>query len=271
MLTYDEIINVEFPKSTFGGYKSDSVDDYIDAVAETVKALLEQIKNLSDKVNDLSSENQSYKDTESSIHAALMIAQETSQKLITESTEKADKILKDAEEKAGDIVSDAENKAQEIIHTSSADSSELLKKSKEKASEILKEALVKANSITTKAKENCAAEEARYEELKKKVSDFRTSMLLLYKSHVELLNEMRPNDDRVASTDCQEKNVQTQIETVVESDDNEADFDETEVVNEFSCEAPSTEDEIEEVDLNKISFSDFSDASDDKEIEDYNF
>ncbi len=262
MLTYDEIVNVEFPKSAFGGYKADSVDDYIDEVANTVKTLLEQIKGLNDKVNELNNDIQGYKDTENSLHAALVIAQETGQKLVKESTEKSEQLIKDAEDKAAAIVSDAEIKAQDMIRTASEESSELMKKTKEKASEILKEALIKANSITSKAKENCANEEARYEDLKKKVSDFRTSMLLLYRSHVELLNEMRPTEDVTSKPEDDKVEVEEAI-TLQEADVSEPSTVEVEeVVIEEVQEDISSSDEIEEVDLTKINFSDFSDSSD---------
>lgn len=257
MLTYDEIVNIEFPKSTFGGYKTESVDEYIDNVSDTVKSLLEQIKSANDKVAQLEKEISEYKSTESSLRAALVFAQETGQKLINEATEKSEEIIAQANQHSEEVISTSEKQANDTISAASKESSELLKISKEKASEILREALIKANSITQKAKENCAAEEAYFEQLKKKVNDFRTSMLLLYKSHVELLNEMRPKDSEDADS--------------FESQKIKDDFDSTEdsdiVENTIAAEVDTDSDDFEdvgvdEVDLEKIKFDDFSDDTD---------
>lgn len=341
MLTYDQIVNIEFPKVTFGGYKSDNVEDYIEDVASTVKALLEQIKSLNDKIESLNNEISEYKKTESSLHAALVIAQETGQKLVQDASQKADELIKEAEDKAATITNQAQDNAERTVIDANTNSAELMKKTKERASEILREALSKANSITQKAKENCINEEAKYEDLKRKVKDFRSTMLILYRNHVELLNEMRPEpevsdvaENKKTSTHTedlhtvQEPEISEEIEQesavsqeVVEADDLVCEPDDTveindsddteeamediideavedlseeiddekpfesnddveeqnsgfqiEVINDFNI--PNEDenfDDIEEIDLSKISFSDFSDSDESNTQLDFEF
>ena len=195
MITYEQISNIEFSKSAFGGYKADDVDDFIEEVANAVKELNLQIEEQNKKIADLEKQLAEYKETESSLHTALVIAQETGNRLVKESAEKSEAVLADAENKARDILLEAKQKADTMTNQVSSESSELMKKTKERASEILREALTKASSITQKAKENCISQEKKYEELKQKVSDFRSSMLLMYRSHVELINNMKPEED----------------------------------------------------------------------------
>lgn len=195
MITYDEINNMDFQKSAFGGYKADDVDDFVEEAASTIKELTDRIAELNVKITELEKSLAEYKQTEASLHTALVIAQETSSRLIKESTDKAESVLKEAQEKAKIILDSATAEAKAVSDKAGGESSELMKKTKERASEILREALVKASGITKKAKEKSTAEEEKYIELKEKVREFRSNMLNIYKSHVELINEMKPGSD----------------------------------------------------------------------------
>lgn len=113
MLTLNEIRNVNFRKSNFGGYRAEDVEAFIDEVQLSYDTLLKENAELVKKLEVLASKLEEYQNEEDSIRNALMNAQKVGDASLRDAKHKAEIILKDATIKAEKIVSNAQS---EIHH-----------------------------------------------------------------------------------------------------------------------------------------------------------
>lgn len=108
MLTLNEIRNVNFRKSNFGGYRAEDVEAFIDEVQLSYDTLLKENAELVKKLEVLASKLEEYQNEEDSIRNALMNAQKVGDASLRDAKHKAEIILKDATIKAEKIVSNAQ-------------------------------------------------------------------------------------------------------------------------------------------------------------------
>ncbi len=108
MLTLNEIRNVNFRKSNFGGYRAEDVEAFIDEVQLSYDALLRENAELVKKLEVLASRLSEYQQEEDSIRNALMNAQKVGDASLRDAKHKAEIILKDATIKAERIVANAQ-------------------------------------------------------------------------------------------------------------------------------------------------------------------
>ncbi len=118
MLTLNEIRNVNFRKSNFGGYRAEDVEAFIDEVQLSYDALLRENAELVKKLEVLAARLAEYQQEEDSIRNALMNAQKVGDASLRDAKHKAEIILKDATIKAERIVANAQaeiHREREII------------------------------------------------------------------------------------------------------------------------------------------------------------
>ena len=118
MLTLNEIRNVNFRKSNFGGYRAEDVEAFIDEVQLSYDSLLKENAELLKRLESLTSKLEEYQREEDSIRNALMNAQKVGDASLRDAKHKAEIILKDATIKAEKIVSNAQmeiHREREII------------------------------------------------------------------------------------------------------------------------------------------------------------
>ncbi len=108
MLTLNEIRNVNFRKSNFGGYRAEDVEAFIDEVQLSYDALLRENAELVKKLEVLAARLSEYQQEEDSIRNALMNAQKVGDASLRDAKHKAEIILKDATIKAERIVANAQ-------------------------------------------------------------------------------------------------------------------------------------------------------------------
>lgn len=108
MLTLNEIRNVNFRKSNFGGYRAEDVEAFIDEVQLSYDALLRENAELVKKLEVLAARLAEYQQEEDSIRNALMNAQKVGDASLRDAKHKAEIILKDATIKAERIVANAQ-------------------------------------------------------------------------------------------------------------------------------------------------------------------
>ncbi len=108
MLTLNEIRNVNFRKSNFGGYRAEDVEAFIDEVQLSYDALLRENAELVKKLEVLAARISEYQQEEDSIRNALMNAQKVGDASLRDAKHKAEIILKDATIKAERIVANAQ-------------------------------------------------------------------------------------------------------------------------------------------------------------------
>lgn len=109
MLTKEQVRDVSFRKASFGGYKPEDVDVFIDEVYDTYKEKDEQIAKQNKKIVELQKKIEEYKGEESCIRSALTSAQKIADSTVREAKHKAEVILRDANIKAEKVVNIAED------------------------------------------------------------------------------------------------------------------------------------------------------------------
>lgn len=146
MLTLNEIRNVNFRKSNFGGYRAEDVEAFIDEVQLSYDSLLKENAELLKRLESLTAKLEEYQQEEDSIRNALMNAQKVGDASLRDSKHKAEIILKDATIKAEKIVSNAQieiHRERDVIEKMQRDIADF----KAKLLKVYKEHLTIINSI----------------------------------------------------------------------------------------------------------------------------
>lgn len=102
LLTVEDIQQVQFSKS-FGGYRTDEVDEFLDRCAETVDALTSTHAADEQKMQVLAESIVDYREQEDSIRTALLDARRMSDTILEEARQKAEQILAEAGEEAAHV------------------------------------------------------------------------------------------------------------------------------------------------------------------------
>lgn len=178
MLTVKQINEVSFGKAGFSGYKPEDVDNFIDEVAASFQQLeaerdeaLKQAKDLAGKNSELAAKNaeiqeklailaqkiESYREEEDGIKDALVSAQKLARDSVQDAKDKAELILQDAKDNARRMMDDAKIEATKAAR-------EYMAQADEKKEEL--------------------------EEIKRQVTAFRSSLLEMYKKHLEDINHI---------------------------------------------------------------------------------
>jgi len=106
MLTPLEIQNKLFKKS-LNGYNQREVEEFNAMVVTSMEELININIDVTNRVKQLESELTRYKEMESTIKEALVLAQKTSEDLIQSANEKSKYVVERAEDDAKKIISDA--------------------------------------------------------------------------------------------------------------------------------------------------------------------
>lgn len=195
MLTVKQINEVSFGKAGFSGYKPEDVDNFIDEVAASFQQLETERNNAVKHAQELTAQNselaaknaeiqeklailaqkvEAYRADEDGIKDVLISAQRLAKESIQEAKNKAEVILQDAKDNAQKIAEDAKAEA-------AAASKEYMAQTEEKKEEL--------------------------EEMKRQVSAFRSSLLEMYKKHLEDINHI-PNFRQKEKEETQEEPAQ---------------------------------------------------------------
>ena len=184
MLTLEEIENISFRKAGIGGYKPDDVDNFVDSVIVKVKELELANKELETRIGQLNSKVLKYEENAHSVQDAIITAEATAKKIVSEAQEKADTILKEAQDKADLTVSDADAQAEKTLLESST-----------KAETVLNNVLSKsAHSVD----ENNRIIEEQKQQIKKiqdEVTQFKINLIEVYKEHLKILDSLSDSEE----------------------------------------------------------------------------
>ncbi len=160
MMTLNDIVNVNFRKSSFSGYRPEDVDNFVDQVKDSYEELIKKNIEQKDTIASLRAENEElmkkidvlaqrveeYRSEEDGIKYAIISAQKLGDASIREARHKAEIILKDANLKADHIIGNAQSQIEQY--------------------------------------------EKELENTKKEVSDFRSALLEMYRQHLMLINAL---------------------------------------------------------------------------------
>ena len=156
MFNPNEIFEKKFEKAAFG-YKPEAVDDFLSEISEAYSKLLWEKKELDKKIQVLAEKVQEYRETEDSLKETLLTAQRL-----------GDSLVKDSKVKSEALLSDATNKAEVI----------------------LKDAQIKAEKIIESANRRLIGEQQALVTMQREVSDFKTRLMSLYKTHIEIISTL---------------------------------------------------------------------------------
>lgn len=115
MLTPLEIHNKEFKRS-FRGYDEEEVDEFLDQVIADYEQLYRENMDLRDDISKNEGNIGQYKDLEDTLKNALVVAQQTSDKMKSNAEKEAQMIVQEANTRAERIVSDAQFKFEKMLH-----------------------------------------------------------------------------------------------------------------------------------------------------------
>lgn len=156
MFNPSDIAEKRFEKAAFG-YKPEAVEDYLVEISEAYSKVLWDKKELEKKIQVLAEKVQEYRDLEESLKETLLTAQRLGDSLIKESKTKAEATLSEATAKA------------EII---------------------LKDAQIKAEKVVENANKRLSSEQQAFVVMQREVSDFKTRLMSLYKTHIEIISAL---------------------------------------------------------------------------------
>ncbi|WP_099204185.1 DivIVA domain-containing protein [Scatolibacter rhodanostii] len=182
MLTIREINEISFGKAGFSGYKPEDVDNFIDSVVESFTQMEAEKETSSRKVAELTSRNselqnklsilaekiESYRKDEDGIKDALIAAQVSARGTVKDADKKAEIILANADHQAKSMLSEAEKERNHLVEDAREEAAQM--------------ARLYAGQIEEKKKE--------LEEVKKQVTAFRSSLLEMYKKHLDCINHI---------------------------------------------------------------------------------
>lgn len=101
-----DIRNRQFKKG-FRGYSEDDVDLFMDKIVTDFEKMYKENNELKDRVNMFNERLESYSEMEKTLQSTLVIAQRTSEDIVTNARKEAELIIKESEEKRKEIISQA--------------------------------------------------------------------------------------------------------------------------------------------------------------------
>lgn len=190
MLTPAQVRNHQFSASGRGTYRAAEVDDFFASVCDSYEQMFRENGELLKKIGLLADKVEEYKSDEDNIREALLTAQRMANKIISDAKADAEKRLSDASQKAEQLTNDAQQKADDAITSAQKTAEALLSDSRKKADEILNDAQRKADERINAVKRSVTHETLVLEMTKREVSEFRASLVAMYKNHIELINKI---------------------------------------------------------------------------------
>lgn len=185
MLTLEEIENISFRKSSFGGYKTDDVDTFVDGVILKLKDLQTANKELENRIEQLNAQIKLFNEKQESVHDAIITAEMTSKSLIREATHRAEVLITDANTKAENIIKEATEKADKVLLESNQKAGSVINsavcKSKEKINE---------NNLILENQKNLI------DQIQDEINRFKDSLIQSYRNHLEIINSL-PRTDKL--------------------------------------------------------------------------
>lgn len=189
-----DFLNRRFEKGSFGGYKASDVDSFMAELAIQFTKTDHEIADLKRKLDTAEKKLQQYESEEDSLKNTLLNAQRLADKIVKEARDESESMIKRAQASAEITISDAQIKADKLIDN------------------VQKEIELRKNEA---------------ELIKNEVSDFKLNVMRLYKTHLELINEIPSQDDTIeqdaaVSTGEQMQEEEFAVDTPAESEETDA-------------------------------------------------
>lgn len=189
MITAMEINTKRFEQAK-PGYKPEEVDEFLNLLADQISTMTKDKEDTEKKIEVLVESIRRYKADEEALKDAMIGAQKQARAVMEEAKFKADAIIYEAQQKAEQIISAANVKADEII-----------------------------GSTAVRAER----ERETLEKMQTAVTEFKSNLLAMYKSHLELITALPESEDEEDETEEEtQEAVQHPAEEAPSEDDMEA-------------------------------------------------
>lgn len=212
MLKPEQLKTHRFISAGRGTYEADDVDSFFSEVAASYEQMFRENGELVKKISLLAERVSQYKNDEDNIRRALLTAERMADKIQREAQQAAQEQLDSAEKKSQELVASAQNRADVLETAASVKASQLNEESQRAASEritnaertasvMISDAEKKSNEIIEEAKRTAQAELDRInseikvnssalEVLSEEVTNFKRSLLDVYRKHIELITSL---------------------------------------------------------------------------------
>lgn len=186
MLTPIDIQNHSL-KTAVRGYSKKETDDFLDEILKGYEELYKENRDLKEKVTSLSEGISYYKQMETTLQKALVLAEKTSTETQEAAKSKADAMTNEAQAKADALLKEAQAKAEAVTKEAQAIAEAVLKESQSEAEGLRKE--IQAYSEITKSKANRELEDTRnhVRKLVQSYENYRLQFKKLAESQIEML------------------------------------------------------------------------------------
>ncbi len=186
MKSPEQIRDMEFQKSTMGGYKQSDVELFLEEVASQIEILMRQKADLERKLQEVSRKAPEAALSTAGIQSVLVNAQRVADEVVENAKAEAETIaaeaklkLSEAEIESRNILAEAEKKAVLLGDTA-----------EKEAAKIIAAAAEEAKIIVAEAKESIELEQKLYDRMKIEISDFRKKASQQCSALVELINQL---------------------------------------------------------------------------------
>lgn len=223
MLKPEQLKTHRFISAGRGTYEADDVDSFFSEVAASYEQMFRENGELVKKISLLAERVSQYKNDEDNIRRALLTAERMADKIQREAQQAAQEQLDSAEKKSQELVASAQNRADVLETAASVKASQLNEESQRAASEritnaertasvMISDAEKKSNEIIEEAKRTAQAELDRInseikanssalEVLSEEVTNFKRSLLDVYRKHIELITSLPERECAEEQTD----------------------------------------------------------------------
>lgn len=96
------------------GYKKEEVNDFVKEVTKEYESMLHKLKNSCEIIESMKSELKHYKDMESTLNRAILIAEESTSNIKKAAYDESKVIIEDAKRNATKVINNALQKAERI-------------------------------------------------------------------------------------------------------------------------------------------------------------
>lgn len=240
MLTPTQIREKKISTVEAGGYDRKEVNVLLLEIIESYEAVFNENKELYRKMEVLANRIEEYRADEDSIKTALISAQKMASQLTKDAKAQADKTISESSASAHQTVIDAREKADRIIGEAREYVSNFTKEKVAAADEILAEAQQKANDaidgaksiaddVLTQAKKlakeivSKANAEKEYlsdvmTNLKEESADFKSTLINLYESQLEMLENLDKTTS-IVQNDSNIENFEKELDDLIDNID----------------------------------------------------
>lgn len=179
MMNPKDIAAKKFDKAAMFGYKTEEVDEFLSQISNDYSVLAKEKAEVEKKLEVLADKIREYRSDEDALKDALLGAQRQGNLVISDSKRVAEDILNDARTKADEMIRDA----------------------KQESNQLISDAQLKKDSILSELQQQSDRERGILDRLRREVSDFKATLLTMYKAHLNLLTQLPEAEEKAEQND----------------------------------------------------------------------